>query len=132
MNERLPILEAFSLSLTQEDYRAIQPWIADLRNPNNQQGFSFLEDDVGGHCCLGRWEVIHGKDSRDLAGTELPSDTGAPTPLPSGLLPERLRVKITGQETAMSDLYSINDAGYTFPEIADLLEAATIIDEYGA
>lgn len=94
-------------------------WIEDLRgNPPQIKGRLVSEE---GHCCLGRLCVV-----LDLK----PEKSGSHIVLDRciGVLPNSVMVKVgmhscTGALPDSGSLADMNDAGYTFAEIANVIEA---------
>ncbi len=113
-------------------------WIADLRNPppDVKQGKSYLRQEENGQfldCCLGRLCFLQGRlkeneieewqDYNDCSSVRTLSRYNPVYSLLRGQgdFPQGVRVK-NKYETRFYDLASLNDGGYTFSQIADVIE----------
>lgn len=106
-----------TVPITSSHEEIVATWIANLRDPENRQCKGVLTDGTA-NCCLGLLCRTVGL---------LPNDKncflGMKGVIPSGV---RQAVKLyspRGDFGYCSSLVSANDAGDTFPEIADIIES---------
>ena len=104
-------------------------WLDDLRTPGLKQTRGRLEDEDG-NCCLGRLCRVYMQSHDDLVavnrlvgGVEFVDPVGDRR---SGSLPSNVKgaVRMWSESGGFKrhSLAAINDAGQTFPDIADIIE----------
>ncbi len=107
-----------------------EKWIAALRSGEYKQGKNLLRFE-GEFCCLGVLCDLHAKETRnkwDIAGgvrEEYLGMNGYPPPEVvkwAGLDTNNPRVKVFREELVERDLAYLNDVGYSFYQISDLIE----------
>jgi hypothetical protein len=94
-----------------------------LRSGEYKQGYSQLRTETSRYCCLGvlcdilpnnTWEFV---PSRERYHSAIPGHDPMGLYLPDSLLEQ---LNLSGDE--QSDLIGLNDNGYTFDEIANVIE----------
>jgi hypothetical protein len=90
-------------------------WIADLRS-GPKQGRGYLQDMEGGYCCLGRLHVVLGLPVDNKNNTRRKYLSSEAVEL-AGMKPKNRTGRFDDDA-----LVSLNDNGFTFDEIADIIE----------
>lgn len=102
-------------------------WITELRKPGLPQTRGFLKDNYG-ECCLGVLCRVQGRlNIQNSVGYDVnechrlsKSNPAFPTLSFKGRI---TYIDPTTKLKAVTSLAALNDSGYTFPEIADIIEA---------
>lgn len=103
-------------------------WLAALRSGTYTQAKEALRRDNGGYCCLGVLcdikEVTWVKQN-NLFGVSIPAMASKPARIETQVLPLAIQEKMNLTYTHQEILAQLNDQGFTFDMIANLLEVVT-------